>query len=141
MKKLIIWFLLLPLLNARWSWLLFLPICIYLGITHEEMGIIGALSLDALLYMIWMVVFGFIFGNCEAMIPITLWIVKILGVNFKRNKDWAMRDDIGYTINKYPSIEIHNKEYKLTVPYMGGALYDYEANLRRKIIFIWLFNH
>ena len=134
MKNKILGLVLLPLLYVRWAFLLFLPICIYFMITDETVNIDGVIYFILFFWSIWGIIFSVLFGNFEIMTPVTKWLHKSFKVKYtykkQRNKD---------TLLSYFLVEINGKEHKLAFLDSWINMYDTEASLMRKILFIWLF--
>lgn len=138
MKNKIVGILLLPLLYIRWSFLLIMPICIYIKTIDNTATVGDLIGLGFLGWIIWGIFFGFIFGNCEAMIPITKWLHKVFKVEYLDKGSWESNMVHSHSMWIHPIIEIKGKEYKFSFASMGGNTYDSEANLRRSILFTWL---
>ena len=122
---------LLPFLYMRWSFILIIPIGIYLGMSGE--GVF-------MFWFIWVIFWGFVLGNCEGMIPLSKWLIKVFKVKYKRKLDWTSDMLHSHSVWSHPTVEIKGIDYQFSFASMGGNLYDPDANLRRKILFSWLFN-
>ena len=82
MKNKLLGIVLLPLLYIRWSFIFCLPfplimVTISPDIPHDINGLILG---GFVCWGIWAILFGFIFGNLEVLIPITDWLIKILKI-------------------------------------------------------------
>ncbi len=145
MKNKIVGLLLKPLLYARWSFVYTVPLLLVLvsnipsGTTDTTKEIENFLSMMFFMHFLYVAVFGFVFGNCEAMSPITKWLLKVFKVSYTRSYTWQKSDMHSYSAWEYPIVVINGKKYGFSIKTMGGAVYDSEASLQRKVLFTYLF--
>lgn len=143
MKNKILGILLFPLLHATASFFIIFPFSIWFWLKHgakipADLG--NLIGVSIICWIGYACLFSFIFGNCELMKPLTKWLLKVFKVKYIYKGEWEQEMMHSHCIWIHPWIEIKGKEYKLSFASMGGNIYDAQANLRRKILFIWLFN-
>ena len=124
--KYIIGILLMPILYARYSIVLFTPLIL------NDLNFI-------ILWMIYAIMFAFIMGICGVIKYWTKLFVWILRINYKVTGQWNSDSMYSFNIWWFPILNIGDKEYRLTISTSGGNIYEPEDNLRRKAIVYWLF--
>ena len=144
MKRLFNWIfgvLLLHILHGRYGFLVIIPfvLWIYQDPTWRQSEV-EIYQLVLAFYFMWVLFYGMLFGNCRVMNSWTRFWIKILGVKYKEKGQWTTDMMHSFSVWTHPLVEIKGKDYKFSYARMGGNLYDSDANMRRSIIFKWLFS-
>lgn len=85
--------------------------------------------------------YAFLMGNFELMKYWANMWARIVRLKYKRTGTWTTGMIHSFSAWDHPTIQIEDKSYDLSVAAMGGNTYEADANITRKAIFIYLFNH
>lgn len=119
---------LLPFIYARYSALFFIPLLFHYGFRGDLIGV----------WFFYLVIFGFIMGNCGFLEIATKILQYFLKIKYEVTGQWTSNMAHSYSYWQHPTIKVNDKEYNLSIAIAGGNLYDYEDAVRRKAIWFWI---
>lgn len=123
--KIIIGILLLPLLYARYSGVIFLLIGIFTPLLFEH------LFMAWIFYSAWFVIF---MGSARLMkywAGLWVWIFRI-----KYSDEWDETPDVMHSASvwSHSILTVDGREYKVSIATMGGKTYDEDDHFARKAV-------
>lgn len=84
------------------------------------------------------VFYAVMLGGGDLLYRLSEWAIRKFDIDYRVVGSWA--DDVlsmrsGWS---FPIVEISGKQHKWTIVTSGGNMYDYMANLKRRVVFTYL---
>lgn len=118
---------LLPLMYIRVSVLFYIPFMWHYGTDF------------LILWFVHCIVLGNLMGTFNLLSPLTKIIQRVFKIEYAVVDYWTSDIMHSFSVWRHPVIKVRNNTYFLSVPAMGGNLYNEDVQIRRKAIVFWFF--
>ena len=120
---------LLPLMYIRASSLFYVPFMWHYGTDF------------LILWFVHCIVLGNLMGTFNLLNPLTNIIQRIFKIDYAVVDYWGCDIMHSFSVWSHPVLKIREKIYFISIPIMGGNLYEKDALIRRIAIVYWFIHY